>query len=293
MSNYIEKISETRFFFSDDDIFKLQSSVLDREISDNTWLQPHAVPTLARNLHTTNKRIIKAINELHGRLNTLNTSLDSMSETYDYIIGDVSMSSLKNDFDKVSENILTSLIDKHKKIYGDDLDNPAALSEFSPPTISIIDALNQLKQDIVLIENAQNKVYEWTENTSYYQYQLVSYNNRLFICKNVIENSLVNPIDDTINWYPIAGGSGSSEQIVTKFEQFTLDIDDINNKYIILTETPLDNNIKLHVGCYHINNIDYTSILEEKKIIWGGYTLENDLEIGDILYISYNYLKSA
>ena len=293
MSNYIEKVSETRFFFTDDDVFKLQSSVLDRTTEDNSWLQSHAVPSLARNLQTTNKRIIKAINELNTKLNQINTQFEDFGLLYDGLIGDTRIEpQLKTDLEKVQDCVIRALLKNYKKIHGDDLDNPIEITSFTTQEISgsINEAINQLQTRFITLEDKQNKVYDWIPNEDYHQYQLVLSDNILCRAKVNIFNSQIEPYDDQTNWDVL-----SSLNIVSKTERFVLTSDDISNKYILLEEEPVDHNdVFLYIsgGTNQILGLDYIfDGYELQKLIWGGYRLENDLEVWDEMIVIYTYIK--
>ncbi len=294
MSNYIEKVSDVRFFFSDEDVFKLQSSVLDRTTGDNEWLQPHAVPSLARNLQTTNKRIIKAINELNTKLNAIDVKFEDFSLLYDNLIGDVKTEpQLRTDLEKVNDCIIRALLKNYKKIHGDNLDEPIEITSFTTEAISgsINEAINQLHGKFITIESNQNKIYDWTPNEDYHQYQMVLSDNILCRAKIDIINSTIEPYEDRENWTVL-----TSLNIVSKTERFVLTSSDISNKYILLEEEPVDHNdvfVYISGGTNQILGLDYIfDGYEKQKLIWEGYRLENDLEVWDELVIIYTFIKS-
>jgi len=292
MSNYIEKISETRFFFSDEDIDKLQSSVLDKTTGDNTWLAPHAIPTLARNLNTSNKRVIKAINELLSRIDSLDDSTIDIAATYDKLIGDTKENpQLEDDLLKMAPHIIDALKKNFKAIYGLDLDNPIELTSFETSAISgsLNEAINQLKSEFILMEQNQNVINDWEQHEKYEKYQLVVYNNLLFRTKNYIEDSIIDPLNDATNWKLI-----STPNIVTKIDRYVLTTTNINNRFVMLSEEPEnidDIFVQILGGTIQKRFIDYDiDDIDNKKIIWEGYQLQQELEVWDELVITYNYI---
>lgn len=293
MSNYIEKISETRFFFSDEDIDKLQSSVLDKTTGDNTWLAPHAIPALARNLNTSNKRVIKAINELLSRIDSLDDSTIDIAATYDKLIGDTKENpQLEDDLLKMAPHIIDALKKNFKAIYGLDLDNPIELTSFETSAISgsLNEAINQLKSEFILMEQSQNVIDDWEQHEKYEKYQLVVYNNLLFRTKNYIEDSIIDPFNDTTNWKLI-----STPNIVTKIDRYVLTTNNINNRFVMLSEEPEnidDIFVQILGGTIQKRFIDYDiDDIDNKKIIWEGYQLQQELEVWDELVITYNYIQ--
>ena len=291
MSNYIEKIKETPHFFSDADIFKLQSSVLDRTTSDNIHLQPHVIPSLSKNLETANKRIIKAVNEIHNRLNSFDNNFISFTDLYDTLIGDVKENPwLQHDLLKVGNCIIDALVKTHKSIYGNNLDEKIEINLNGISIESVTDAINKLYIKFIELQSSQNKVYDWVENESYHKYQLIYFNNILCRAKNDINESILNPFIDIDNWDVIGTLS-----IITNKEHKILSSIDINNKYIILEYEPVDIDkfyLTISGGTSQRYNIDYViSEHDKKRVLWGGYALDGELDVFDELIIIYNYIK--
>jgi hypothetical protein len=100
-------------------------------------------------------------------------------------------------------------------------------------------------------------------------------------------NSIYDTLIDHILNHP--SGSGSGDSVVVNV--YTLVQNDINNKFIYLDSTP-KSRIQVCVivpgSTIQIIDIDYTIDLNDyRKLYWGGYDLENHLEIGDRLHVMY------
>lgn len=81
---------------------------------------------------------------------------------------------------------------------------------------------------------------------------------------------------------PLAKGGGSIVEL------FTLTQTDIDNKQIILNQSPLDAMaVKLlpQGGIEQINGVDF--IVENNVLRWNGFGLDNFLEAGDIITVTY------
>jgi len=82
---------------------------------------------------------------------------------------------------------------------------------------------------------------------------------------------------------------GLSNKSKTKYESFTLDILDLNNKYITIQGIINDNqSIRLfadNIGIKLEQGVDYS--VSGNQVFWSGYALENLLEVGDTLQIFY------
>lgn len=81
---------------------------------------------------------------------------------------------------------------------------------------------------------------------------------------------------------PLAKGGGSIVEL------FTLTQTDIDNKQITLNQSPLDAMaVKLlpQGGIEQINGVDF--VVENNVLRWNGFGLDNFLEAGDIITVTY------
>lgn len=86
----------------------------------------------------------------------------------------------------------------------------------------------------------------------------------------------------TFGGVPLAKGGGSIVEV------FTLSQTDIDNKQILLSKAPLDpSSVKLFPqgGIEQIPSIDFT--VENNVLRWNGLGLDNFLEAGDIITVTY------
>jgi len=88
---------------------------------------------------------------------------------------------------------------------------------------------------------------------------------------------------ETMGGFPIGSGIGNTPYY------FTLNEEDINNKYVTLSESPLfPINVSLLPmgGIHQINGIDF-QIIDGNKLSWEGLGLDNFLEINEMLSIRH------
>lgn len=82
------------------------------------------------------------------------------------------------------------------------------------------------------------------------------------------------------------GNSGNSEEV----QRITLNSTDISNKFITLSQDPVNSNkvlIFVEEGLKGEQNIDYTII--NNQIDWDGYDWDGNLSVGDVLTVLYWY----
>lgn len=76
-------------------------------------------------------------------------------------------------------------------------------------------------------------------------------------------------------------------------EPFTLTIDNIINKYIVLTNAPTDKTktiIDIVGGCRQYYDIDFTITTDDsgRRLSWSGLGLDGVLVLGDKIIVTYN-----
>lgn len=92
----------------------------------------------------------------------------------------------------------------------------------------------------------------------------------------------------TSAWLDIGGISQTEIEVV---EEFTLSAQNIIDKKVTLTYTPVNGNyVKLDVvsGCAQDNGADFSVNVATKEVSWSGLGLDTLLEAGDVLRISYS-----
>ena len=102
-----------------------------------------------------------------------------------------------------------------------------------------------------------------------------------------------NPFTNELDLVGTGVGGGSSAEYTT--ERFTLDPTDITNKYIVLTNVPLDASlVRLVVidGIEQDNGVDFQMTVDDgnKRLSWDSLGLDGLLENGDKIIVSYNKL---
>jgi hypothetical protein len=127
------------------DLYDLQFDALWQDTGVNPQLAPSAVPSLDKSLKTTNKRVIKAINEIREAVASNNQTVSTIGANVKSALGDVENSPEKlADIQKIDADTISAVISTFKLLAGPDLDNKLEIEHFA----SVFEAINSLKTDV-------------------------------------------------------------------------------------------------------------------------------------------------
>lgn len=127
------------------DLNDYQSDVLWTDTASNPKLPASPVPALSKALKTTQKRPIKAVNELYDAVQQNNSTVANMSSSMNKVMGNVTGNvQLLADLNKIGPDAISAIIVLYKMMAGPDLNNPVSIEDFAG---SIHEAINLLKQE--------------------------------------------------------------------------------------------------------------------------------------------------
>jgi hypothetical protein len=139
------------------DLLDRQYDILWQSIEGNPKLAYSPVPSLDRSLKTTNKRIIKALNELKDGLALNQTGVDEFNVRMRDEIGDTrSFPELVTNLKKVDGNVLSAIFKIYRSII-EDPDNPIDISDIGDSVNGALLNLNAKIEEYFF--EPENKIY--------------------------------------------------------------------------------------------------------------------------------------
>lgn len=134
------------------DLHDYQADILfNSDTATNPKLAYSAVPTLNKALKTSQKRPIRAINELYDAVQQNNSTVSSMNNSLNNVMGDVASNpDVIADLNKISPDAISAIIVLYKMIAGPNLDAPVDISQFAN---SVHGAVNILSKDLKALQD--------------------------------------------------------------------------------------------------------------------------------------------
>lgn len=147
-------------YFPTESLNQAQFEILFDDLSDNNLLPYNKLPVLNKSLLTESKVIIKAINELKGRIDGIDSQFLSFGQLYDSLIGDSkSDATLKENLLKIDDNILKAIYKIYEMSFGDP-SVPIDVSQLGTNIYACLiklDELIKLKADKTYVDDELNK----------------------------------------------------------------------------------------------------------------------------------------
>lgn len=138
----------SKYVTTEDDLFKLQWDALYESIENNPYL-PYKTNSLNKSLTTTNKRIIKAINEVNDSASNSKELVDSFVARFNNVIGDETADpNLFNELKKIDTNFFKAIVTINNKLS----DNTTKLESLESVDNDIQSAIDDLQKAIAKLE---------------------------------------------------------------------------------------------------------------------------------------------
>lgn len=135
---------------------EMQHDVL-TQVLDDSYFPTHALPTLNKRLSTTGKTIVRAINEVLSRTNTVETTCVNMINQMLTVFGGfLDTPELKTNLEKVAPSVLEAVYLLQQNMVGDP-DDPVTLTE--PVNVVITNIQKQVIPLTSLLFSANQTVY--------------------------------------------------------------------------------------------------------------------------------------
>ncbi len=153
-------------YYTTPERWELQHDIL-TQVLPNDYFPTHALPTLTKRLNTTQKVIVRAINEVLSRANSIETTTNnSLSQMLSVFGNYTTVAELKSNLEKIAPNVLEAIFQMYTKTVGDP-DNPIELSKSINETIlETQDKVTPL-ESITFLANADEVNITTTETSVY------------------------------------------------------------------------------------------------------------------------------
>jgi len=176
------------------EIEKVQYDILYNAIDENGYLPPSSIEALNKNLNTSNKRIIKAINEVLNKADSARLTIDDFRDRFNSIIGnEIANPDYKTNLIKVGPNLLEATYNLYNKIIN--MEKLIADIEGVKDVTAITERMKELEAKIDSLDLSKI-VLTNVENINYNNIQ----NNTFTVSKNPISANGVNLIINGITY---------------------------------------------------------------------------------------------